>query len=272
MNDRMMSNGIFTLIENSVGNLETADLPEEGCLIVWQFSGKLRYIKNNVEKYLNTGECLVADLAKGYRFFYDGESDIRTAYSVSCGSIVKDILELYRVQDGCVVPIPDMSGTLFKIQKVSGGKVSDIKDKSELSALYFHTVIVAIDRARKEFEMTAKSTASLIKDYIDSHVESRLQLEDISAVFFISKTQIFRLFKEAYEIAPMQYFLQKKIELAKQMLAETDMLVADIAERLAFTDAKHFSKTFKKITGELPKNYRHTVKADASKRPRLLSE
>ena len=268
MDNRMLSNDIFDLIENSVGNLENAELPEEGCLIVWQFSGKLRYIKNNVEKYLNTGECLVADLAKRYKFFYDDESDIRTAYSVSRGSMVRDILALYRVQDGCVVPIPDISGTLFRIQKISGGRISDIKDKKELSALYFHTVIVAIDRARKEFETTAKSTASLIKDYVDSHVESRLQLEDISAVFFISKTQIFRLFKEAYEIAPMQYFLQKKIELAKQMLAETDMLISDIAERLAFTDAKHFSKTFKKITGDLPKNYRHTAKANGAKKAR----
>lgn len=262
----MAENDIFRIVENSVGNLEKAVLPKEGCLIVWQFSGRLRYVKNNIDKYLNTGECLVANLSSDYKFYYDGHENTCSAYSVSEGSMVNDLLTLYHVSDGCVVPIPDISGTLFKIQKISGGRVSDIKERNELSALYFHTVIVAIDRARKEFEKLAKSTSALIRDYIDAHIESKLQLEDISDVFFISKTQIFRLFKDAYGIAPMQYFLHKKIELAKQLLTESDMHIADIADRLCFTDAKHFSKTFKKITGELPKNYRQSAKAENAKK------
>ena len=264
MNDTEINeNDIFRIVENSVGNLEEAILPKKGCLIVWQFSGRLRYVRDNIEKHLNTGECLVADLSSNYKFYYDKHEDTRSAYSVSEGSLVNDILALYHVPDGCVVSIPDISGTLFKIQKISGGRVSDIKERKELSALYFHTVIVAIDRARKEFEKMAKSTSALIKDYIDAHIESKLLLEDISEVFFISKTQIFRLFKDAYGMAPMQYFLHKKVEMAKQMLVESDMHISDIAERLCFTDAKHFSKTFKKITGQLPKHYRQTAKAES---------
>ena len=258
----MAADDVFRIIENSVGNLEKANLPKKGCLIVWQFSGKLRYVKNNVENYLNSGECLVADLSSKYKFYYDGHEDICSAYSVSEGTLVNDLLTLYRIPDGCVVPIPDTSGMLFQIQKLSAGRVSDIKENKDLAALYFHTVIVAVARERREADKMAKSTAALIKDYIDTHIESKLQLEDISEVFFISKTQIFRLFKEAYGIAPMQYFLHKKIELAKQLLTESDMHIADIADHLSFTDSKHFSKTFKKITGELPKNYRQATKSE----------
>ena len=262
----MAADDVFRVIENTVGNLEKADLPQKGCLIVWQFSGKLRYVKDNVDNYLNSGECLVADLSSKYKFYYDGHEDASSAYFVSDGTLISDLLTLYHLHDGCVVPIPDTSGTLFQFQKLSGGKISDIKDKKNLSALYFHTVIVAIDMARKEADKKAKSTAALIKDYIDNHIESKLLLDDISEVFFISKTQIFRLFKEAYDIAPMQYSLHKKIELAKQLLTESNMHIADIADHLSFTDAKHFSKTFKKITGELPKNYRQATKSEKAQK------
>ncbi len=257
---------IFGIVDSGIKNLETAALPACGVAIVCQFSGKLKYTKNEVSKYINVGECLVADLAKGYTFSYEGRGEIVSAYSVVDGVLVRDILELYDIADGCVVPIPDISSLMIKIQKISGGRISDIKEREEIGALYFHAAVANIDRARREFERTTRSTAALIKDYIDTHLEGKLQLEDISSVFFVSKTQIFRIFKDAYGVAPMQYFLQKKIELAKQMLTDNEFRISEIAEQLSFTDAKHFSKTFKKFTGDLPKNYRREARVEAQKK------
>ena len=263
---------VFGMIDSGVKNLETAALPNYGIAIVCQFSGKLKYTKNEANKYLNVGECLVADLSKGYAFSYDGREETVSAYSVVDGVLVRNILELYDISDGCVVPIPDISSLMIKIQKISGGRISDIKEREELGALYFHAAIANIDKARRDFEKTTRSTAALIKDYIDTHLEGKLQLEDISAVFFVSKTQIFRIFKDSYGVAPMQYFLQKKIELAKQMLSDNEFRISEIAEQLSFTDAKHFSKTFKKFTGELPKNYRRGARVDAHKKKESAPE
>jgi len=267
----MKTEKVFGIVDSGIKNLETVELPVFGVAIICQFSGKLKYTKNEVSKYLNVGECLVAYLSKGYAFSYEGRGDMVSAYSVVDGVLVRDVLELYDISDGCVVPIPDISSLTMKIQKISGGKLSDIKEREELGALYFHAAVANIDKARREFERVTRSTAALIKDYIDTHVEGKLQLEDISSVFFVSKTQIFRIFKDAYGVAPMQYFLQKKIELAKQMLADNEFRISEIAEQLAFTDAKHFSKTFKKFTGDLPKNYRREARVEAQKKRELLS-
>lgn len=261
----MDTDNIFKIVESGVEDLDLAVFPDTGCLVVCQLSGKLKYSRNGIDKYLFAGDCLVADLQKGYTFSREGKDESKSAYAIVSGTMVDELLELYHITDGCIVPVPDFAGALFKIQKISGGRISDIKERRELAALYFHVALAIIDKARREYERTSKSTAALIRDYIDTHIEGRLQLDEISSIFFISKTQIFRLFKEAYGIAPMQYFLQKKIELAKQMLCESDVHISEIAERLSFTDAKHFSKTFKRFTGELPKNYRRASKTE----PRL---
>ena len=260
----MDTDNIFKIVESGVKELDRVVFPDTGCLVVCQFSGKIKYSRNGVDKYLTPGDCLVVDLKKGYTFSCEGKEESQSAYAVVDGTMVDELLELYHITDGCIVPAPDFAGAVFKIQKISGGRISDIKERRELAALYFHVALAIIDKARREHERTSKSTAALIRDYIDTHIEGRLQLEEISNIFFISKTQIFRLFKDAYGIAPMQYFLQKKIELAKQMLCESDIHISEIAERLSFTDAKHFSKTFKRFTGELPKNYRRASKSAPS--------
>jgi AraC-like DNA-binding protein len=91
---------------------------------------------------------------------------------------------------------------------------------------------------------------------MDTHIEEKITLDTLSKIFFISKTQIFRLFKEEYGLAPMQYFMKEKIELAKKRLLNTALKISEIADALSFSDAKHFAKTFYKYTGMLPSTYR----------------
>jgi two-component system response regulator YesN len=54
----------------------------------------------------------------------------------------------------------------------------------------------------------------------------------------------------------MEYYTSLKIERAKQLLLENEMTVKEIAARLAFNEANYFSKTFKRLTGLTPSQYR----------------
>ena len=54
--------------------------------------------------------------------------------------------------------------------------------------------------------------------------------------------------------------MQQRIEKAKKLLTTTDTYLYRIAEETGFKDQNYFSKAFKKITGELPTQYRHNHK------------
>lgn len=56
--------------------------------------------------------------------------------------------------------------------------------------------------------------------------------------------------------SPLNYFNQLKIQKACQMLDFSDMKIKEIANELGFYDQYHFSKTFFKITGENPSQYK----------------
>jgi AraC-like DNA-binding protein len=63
-------------------------------------------------------------------------------------------------------------------------------------------------------------------------------------------------FKDYTGLSPGQYYLQLKIEQAKNQLATSDCPVKEIAYNLNFDSAFYFSKIFKEKTGLKPTEYR----------------
>ena len=53
-----------------------------------------------------------------------------------------------------------------------------------------------------------------------------------------------------------EYLASYKLELAKKMLLETDMTVAEIAEKLNYTSAQNFNRFFTKYENISPGKYR----------------
>ena len=71
-----------------------------------------------------------------------------------------------------------------------------------------------------------------------------------------SESQTIRIFKRAYGVTPYAYLLEKKLDLAGQLLRDTNLSVREIAEKLSFADEYYFSNVFKKKTGVSPSVYR----------------
>jgi AraC-like DNA-binding protein len=54
----------------------------------------------------------------------------------------------------------------------------------------------------------------------------------------------------------MQWQLQRRIETGKALLQNGALTVAEIADRLGFTDQAHFTRSFRQTTGETPAAWR----------------
>ena len=67
--------------------------------------------------------------------------------------------------------------------------------------------------------------------------------------------------KAAMGEAPSHYLIRVRMEHAKKLLEQNeDYAVAEIAERVGYEDAYHFSKLFKKAYGISPMKYRNSVR------------
>jgi AraC-like DNA-binding protein len=102
-----------------------------------------------------------------------------------------------------------------------------------------------------------KSTLALkAVEYITENYDKDIAVTDIASALFISNIYLSQIFKNKMGISVIKYLINYRIEQAKKLLAETDDMIYVISEEVGFHEFRHFSKTFKKITGLTPAQYR----------------
>jgi LacI family transcriptional regulator len=83
-----------------------------------------------------------------------------------------------------------------------------------------------------------------------------IQVADILKQVPLSRTALERQMKAAIGRSPKAEILRNQLERAKELLASTELSLAQISERVGFRHAQHFSTIFKEKLGETPGTYR----------------
>lgn len=137
-----------------------------------------------------------------------------------------------------------------------------------LSYLLVLELFVLISRALKmEWENSIKNKSPKLKELIDASVkfikhnfERDISLKDIADFVFLSSSYFARAFKEEMGTTPINYLLKVRVERAKELLAETDNKISDIALSVGFSNQQRFNEIFKKFVKMTPLQYRKQVK------------
>ena len=95
--------------------------------------------------------------------------------------------------------------------------------------------------------------------YVERHFAEKVTLDDLARAATVSPSYLIRLFKRQLETTPHDYLLRYRISRAKELLAETTLTSAVIAERVGFTSESNFSYRFKQMTGQGPRAYRQST-------------
>lgn len=77
----------------------------------------------------------------------------------------------------------------------------------------------------------------------------------------MSKAYLSKLFNQEVGVNFTTYLNDKRIQKSLEYLEDKDMNLADIALQVGFEDQSYFTKVFKKLLGETPKEYRKRITA-----------
>ncbi|MDN6967758.1 helix-turn-helix domain-containing protein [Oenococcus sp. UCMA 17063] len=118
---------------------------------------------------------------------------------------------------------------------------------------------VYFDALKNHNREDGSGVAFICRNYIDGNLEKKLTLREIADRGNISKQALNPIFKNRYGVTVKQYVNNKKIELAKKMLADNKKSLQEISNYLSFVDKSYFVKIFHSVTGVTPKKYRHEL-------------
>lgn len=95
------------------------------------------------------------------------------------------------------------------------------------------------------------------KEYILNNYSKNITLESVSKQIGFSKIYFSKIFTEEFGDNFIKYLTNVRIENAKKLLEETDMKIYEICDSVGYHNIEHFSRTFKKIVGLSPLQYKN---------------
>lgn len=101
--------------------------------------------------------------------------------------------------------------------------------------------------------------ALMAESYVRDHLDRDISLASLAAVVGLTPNHFLRAFRETFGMPPHAYVLARRIERAKELLADRSLSVTAIALATGFCDSSHFATAFKKRVGVPPSRYRASL-------------
>ncbi len=89
---------------------------------------------------------------------------------------------------------------------------------------------------------------------MESNISEPLQLQELAQLLGISRRQLERLFRKYLNRQPSRFYMELRLNRARQLLQQTSLSVIEIAVACGFSTASHFSRSIKDQFGCSPKH------------------
>lgn len=123
--------------------------------------------------------------------------------------------------------------------------------KATLDELF---TVTAEDAGRKKQGIVQK-----VEEFVNENYQNPdITLEDMAQHVGLSSNYIRRIFREQCGYSLMDYLVNHRISMAKELLKTTDRTAREIAELVGYSNTKYFYSLFKKQTGYTTYEYRNT--------------
>lgn len=91
---------------------------------------------------------------------------------------------------------------------------------------------------------------------MEANIEEPMTLDELSHHVGLSRRQLERLFQRYLHCVPTRYYLELRLERARQLLLQTSKPIVDIALACGFVSAPHFSKCYRDTFSVPPRDER----------------
>lgn len=103
---------------------------------------------------------------------------------------------------------------------------------------------------------SARAALIEVATLMEANIEEPLSLGELAQLSHSSQRQIQRMFREHLGVTPTQYYLNLRLQRARELLTQTGLSVMNITVACGFQSACHFSKTYRKLFGVTPSSER----------------
>lgn len=118
---------------------------------------------------------------------------------------------------------------------------------------YYINFVVDSEKAVNKKNMVVEQA----KTFIDTHFSEKITQNEIAKAVYLTPGHLSKVFKRQTGVSLNQYINDRRMSMAKELLANSDIDINEVASRSGFGSSSYFITYFRKNTGKTPKEYRH---------------
>lgn len=92
--------------------------------------------------------------------------------------------------------------------------------------------------------------------WIRSHLGEKIHMNTLSRALGVTRARLFDQFKRSAGLTPNDFLLRLRVDKARELMADPQRSLTDIALEAGFGSSQYFSTVFRRYTGRTPKSYR----------------
>ena len=136
-------------------------------------------------------------------------------------------------------------------------------DTEELSKVLKNLEISLKDISRQiksesgaESALTPEEIVTLVKTFVKEHYSEELDLNSIALSLGFSSSYLTKVFNKVENTTPSKYIRGYRMNIAKQLMNDSNLTIQQIAAHVGYNDPFHFSRSFKQTFGISPTEYK----------------
>lgn len=216
-------------------------------------SGYLEYNGKNYK--LRDGDMYILSPDSTQRYGADKTNPYEKIWVNFRSNSFKEILKTFNFKDKIVF---HFRGAYDYLKQIYDLKDSNkfVEDSSFISyKLIFDLLISIIQNEKIKQNKTPQYLLNAIS-YIDKQTPNPISIKELTEVSHVSQVTLINSFKKYVGETPYAYQLKTRLQLTKRYLTNSNKTLDEIAEICNFCDSFALSKSFKKLYGVSPKEYR----------------
>lgn len=232
---------------------------DEHCLIQYTLNGEGELEINDTVYKLKQGDAFIVEIPSSHCYRLPKRS---SSWELLYIQFSKEALPFWN-------QLITLTGPVFSIKKDSSTeklmrKIYELSVKNEFQNVYecskyaYELVMNIISYFHKEQKCKVlPSSIELCKQFINTHYNNQIGLDDMAKAAQISKFHLTRKFEKELGITPNNYLIKVRLENSIKLLtSQTNLTLENIARNVGFSCANYYGKVFKKNFGVSPDEFR----------------
>lgn len=211
-------------------------------------------------KPVKAGNVFVAPQKEKHTIIQDSEEPMTYGWIALSGTELENQLSLLHLSE---MPMITVFQNQDVIQKIFLDTVYGEHPNVDLESYLFskfHEIMAycnpVLPQSQEQEDLRTNLYFSEILNYVETHYSKNITISDIAKHVHISPSYLHRICSQKANTTPLDLVSQKRLSVAKSMLANSEASVGEIALFVGFSNPNAFSKFFTKNCGLSAQAYR----------------